>query len=148
MNDIEVPMRRKISALEAAMRGQPKEAVDAFLASITMSHFHADGMYCRVAFRKKGVTIIGKVHKREHFYIVAMGAVLVTNGDADPVLHKAGTVIVSKPGTKRAVVALEDSICMTVHRTDETDLDAIEAELIEPDETALFDAHNRLKELK
>lgn len=143
-----LPMRQKISALESAMRQQTPEEINAFLGSIEMSHFHADGMYCRVAFRKRGVTIIGKVHKREHFYIVAKGAVLVTNGDTEPELHTAGTVVVSKPGTKRAVVALEDSICMTVHRTDKTDLDEIEEELMEPDTQALFDSHNRLKELQ
>ena len=33
---------------------------------------------------------------------------------------------------------------MTVHKTDKTDLDEIEAELIEPDEIALFDATNKL----
>ena len=35
---------------------------------------------------------------------------------------------------------------MTVHRTDKMDLDEIEAELIEEDPTALFDARNNLKD--
>ena len=35
---------------------------------------------------------------------------------------------------------------MTVHRTDETDLDKIEAELIEEDETAMFDSRNEPKD--
>ena len=58
---------------------------------------------------------------------------------------QAGDVIESKPGTKRVTMAVVDSIGMTVHKTDKTDLDEIEAELIEPDETALFDATNKLK---
>ena len=58
---------------------------------------------------------------------------------------QAGDVIESKPGTKRVTMAVVDSIGMTVHKTDKTDLDEIEAELIEPDETALFDARNQLK---
>lgn len=53
----------------------------------------------------------------------------------------------SAPGTERAVYSHEDSLCVTVHRTDERDLDKIEADLIEPDETALFDARNELKAL-
>lgn len=147
MNDVSAPMVGKVAALEASMRQQTREELQLFLDSIAMSHFHAQGMYCRVVSRNAGVTIVGKVHKQEHFYIVAKGSVLVTNGDEEPKTYPAGTVVVSQPGTKRAVFALEDSICMTVHRTDKTDLDEIEEELIEPDPLALFDAHNRLKEL-
>ena len=60
---------------------------------------------------------------------------------------KAGDVIESQPGTKRVTYAVVDSIGITFHVTDKTDLDEIEAELIEPDETALFDSGNKLKEI-
>jgi hypothetical protein len=40
-----------------------------------------------------------------------------------------------------------DSIGITIHKTDKTDLDEIEAELIEPDETSLFDSGNKLKQI-
>jgi len=107
-------------------------------------HWFADGMYCRELFRPKDTLIVGKVHRREHFYIVLSGEVTVV-GDGKRERIKAPRILVSAPGTKRAVYAHEDSICITIHRTDETDLDAIERELVEPDESALFDAHNRLK---
>ena len=42
-------------------------------------------------------------------------------------------------------MALTDAIGITIHKTDKTDLDEIEAELIEPEEMALFDAKNELK---
>lgn len=134
------PMRTRIYRLEAEMRKEPQ-------IELPTTHMFADGMYARILPRPKDVRIVGKVHKREHFYIVAKGRVAVTMGDDEPVIYEAGTVIVSKPGTKRAVVALEDSICMTVHRSDETDLEKLEAELIEPDDEALFDSSNKLKEL-
>jgi quercetin dioxygenase-like cupin family protein len=134
-----IPSREDIERLQASMRSLPQVTLE------TKHHF-ADGMYCRELFRPAGTTIVGKVHRREHFYIVLSGDVTVV-GEGGTTRLKAPCILVSPPGTKRAVYAHEDSTCITVHRTDETDLDAIERELIEPDETALFDAHNQLKGL-
>lgn len=113
-------------------------------AELETTHHFADGMYARVVARPAGTLIVGKVHRREHFYIVAKGRVQVANG-GDAQEYGAGTVLVSQPGTKRAVLALEDSVCLTVHRTKKRNLNRIERELIEPDNTSLFDASNRLK---
>lgn len=116
-------------------------------AELATRHYFADGMYCRELFRPAGCTIVGKVHKREHFYIVLTGEVTVTGMGTGPERIVAPRIIVSRPGVKRAVYAHTDSICMTVHRTDSRDLEEIEKELIEEDETALFDAHNKLKQI-
>jgi len=110
-------------------------------------HYFAGGMYCRVLRRPAGTLIVGKQHKHAHFYIVVEGAVAVIQDGAEHKVYEAPSIIVSLPGTKRAVLALEDSVCLTVHRTDKTDLDEIEAELIEPDPLALFDSRNQLKGL-
>ena len=109
-------------------------------------HYFADGMYLREVPRPAGTTIVGKVHKREHFYIVLQGEVTIA-GDGKRERVRAPAIFISKPGTKRAVYAHEDSICITVHRTDQTDLDEIERELVEDDKTALFDARNGFKNL-
>jgi hypothetical protein len=107
-------------------------------------HYFADGMYCRAITTPADVTVVGKVHKKEHFYIVASGTVLVTTDEG--VQEITGPrVIVSKPGAKRAVYSVTESTRITVHRTDSTDLDEIESELIEPDPTSAFDALNRVK---
>lgn len=103
-------------------------------------HYFADGMYLRWLPRVKGTLIIGKVHKKEHFYLIISGCVQI-----EKTIYKAPCVIVSKPGTKRAVLALEDSICATVHRTSETDMEKIEAELTEPDEASAYLPGNILK---
>jgi len=125
--------RNSILELENIMRTMPQ-------VELRTDHYFADGMYARVLSRPAGTLIVGKVHKREHFYIIAKGKVMVGKE-----VYEAGTVIVSKPGTKRAVLALEDSVCLTVHRTKKRNLDKIEKQLIEPDSTALFDARNKLK---
>jgi len=126
--------RNSILELENIMRTMPQ-------VELRTDHYFADGMYARVLSRPAGTLIVGKVHKREHFYIIAKGKVMVGKE-----VYEAGTVIVSKPGTKRAVLALEDSVCLTVHRTKKRNLDKIEKQLIEPDSTALFDARNKLKQ--
>ena len=101
-------------------------------------------MYCRAVWRPKDTLIVGKVHRREHLYMVVSGDVTIV-GDGYRERVQAPRIFVSAPGTKRAVYSHEDSLCVTVHRTDERDLDKIEAELVEPDETALFDSHNILQ---
>lgn len=132
--------RDLVERLQRAMREFPQLEMDT-------EHYFADGMYCRVLPRPKGALIVGKVHKREHFYMVVSGKVAVTVGEV-VTEYTAPAVLVSKPGTKRAVLALEDSVCLTVHRTDKTDLDEIERELIEEDPTTLFNSSNKLKSLE
>lgn len=135
----EVSTRSDIDRLQMAMAKMPQ-------AKVRTRHYFADGMYCRELWRPAGCTIVGKVHRREHFYIVLSGEVTVTGADKEPERIQAPRIIVSQPGTKRAVYAHVDSICITVHRTDSKDLEVIERELIEPDETALFDARNEVKQ--
>lgn len=139
MNKVVDPMRARVEALQAEMVKLPQ-------FELKTDHYQIDGVYARVVARPAGVLIVGKVHKKEHLYIVTKGSIRVTTDDGVKDFH-AGEVVVSKPGTKRAVLALEDSICMTVHRTDKTDLDEIESELVEPDPLAMFDAWNKPKEL-
>lgn len=130
------PTRLQIDRLQAEAAKLPQ-------LELSTTHKWADGMYARILPRPAGALIVGKVHKKEHFYIVAKGEVEVRSEDGVRRLV-AGDVLVSKPGTKRAVLAILDSVCLTVHRTDLTDLDEIENELVEPDDTALFDAGNKL----
>lgn len=110
------------------------------------SHHFSGRMYCRKVWRPKGTLIVGKVHKVDHLFICAEGEIIAWSETG--MRHmKAGDVIESKAGTKRVTLALTDAIGITVHHTDKTDLDDIEAELIEPDHTALFDARNEVKAL-
>ena len=90
--------------------------------------------------------IVGKVHKHDHLFICAMGEIIAWTENGMKKLV-AGDIIESKAGTKRVTLAVTDAIGITVHKTDETDLEKIEKELIEEDNTALFDASNKLKEI-
>ncbi len=109
------------------------------------THYFSGGMYCRKVWRPKWTVIIGKVHKAPHFFMCTLGQIAVSSGDGQWKTLSAGDVIESIAGTKRITVALTDAVGMTVHRTEKTDLDEIEKELIEEDELSLFDSSNKLK---
>jgi quercetin dioxygenase-like cupin family protein len=132
------PSREQIERLQAEMVQMPQVDLQ------TEHYFSEAGMYCRKVFRPAGTLIVGKVHKQHHLFLCAMGEIIAWTENGMKRLQ-AGDVVESKPGTKRVTLAVTDAIGVTVHRTDKTDLDEIEAELVEPDNTALFDSSNLLK---
>jgi hypothetical protein len=135
----DVPTREQIDKLQAEMVKMPQ-------AELQTEHFFSPGMYCRRVYRSAGTLIVGKVHKEPHFFMCAKGEIIAWTEVGMRKLQ-AGDVVESKPGTKRVTLAVTDAIGVTVHRTDKTDLDEIEAELIEPDDAALFDSSNKLKQI-
>ena len=140
MNDLDLPShvsREQVERLQAEMVTMPQ-------AELVTEHQFSPGMYMRKLYRPAGTLIVGKVHKEPHFFLCAKGEIIAWTESGMKRLQ-AGDVIESKPGTKRVTLAVTDAIGITIHRTDKTDLDEIEAELIEPDTTALFDARNKLK---
>lgn len=109
----------------------------------TKHYFHG-GMYCREVWRKKGVLVVGKVHKKEHFYLIVSGTVSITTDDGvqqitGPRLLKCSV------GTKRAVHADTDALCMTFHVVDAKTVEEAEQELVEPEEADMYAPGNRLK---
>jgi len=138
MSDLSItPSLEQINRLQAEMVKMPQ-------IELPTEHYFAGGMYCRKVFRPAGTTIVGKVHKKAHLFLCAKGQILAWSETGMRTLN-AGDVVESQPGTKRVTYAVEDSIGVTFHVTDKTDLDDIESELVEPDELALFDATNKLK---
>jgi len=132
------PSREQIEQLQTEMVKMPQVELQ------TEHYFSEAGMYCRKVFRPAGTLIVGKVHKHHHLFLCAMGEIIAWTENGMKRLQ-AGDVVESKPGTKRVTLAVTDAIGVTVHRTNKTDLDEIEAELVEPDKTGLFDSRNLLK---
>jgi hypothetical protein len=101
-------------------------------------------MYCRRVWRPAGTLIVGKVHKEPHFFLCAAGEIIAWSETG--MRHMMpGDIIESQPGTKRVTLAMTDAIGITIHKTDKTDLDDIEADLLEPEPAALFDSSNNSK---
>jgi len=132
-----VPTREEILRLQDEMAKMPQ-------AELKTEHYFSQGMYCRKVFRKAGTIIVGKVHKKDHFFMCAQGQIIAWS-EKGMVTLNAGDVLCSKSGTKRVTMAVTDAIGITVHKTNKTDLDKIEKELIEPDELALYDSSNNIK---
>lgn len=133
----DVPTREEIERLQNEMAKMPQ-------AELKTEHYFSQGMYCRKVFRKAGTIIVGKVHKKDHFFMCAQGQIIAWS-EKGMVTLSAGDVLCSKAGTKRVTMAVTDAIGITVHKTNKTDLDKIEKELIEPDELALYDSSNNIK---
>lgn len=133
-------MRERIEELQVRMSALPQYEPKT-------THLFHGGMYCREVWRDAGVLVIGKVHLREHFYLVLEGTVMISTDDGEAIEVRGPHMFLSRPGCKRAVYSVTAARCMTFHRTDATDVDAAEAELVEEDPASLFDAGNRLRAL-
>lgn len=99
---------------------------------VDVEHYFAPGLYGRKAILTKGTLAVGKKHKTTHLSVLAKGELIVrgVNGLPD---HRmvAGDVMVTPAGSQRAVYAVEDSVFVCFHVTEETDLEKIEAQVIE-----------------
>jgi hypothetical protein len=133
MNDVAIS-RQDVQELQRSLMHMPQ------VEPVT-THYFADGMYARTVFRKAGVMVIGKIHRKEHFFSIVQGEMSVLT-DAGMERHKAPWVIVSPIGTKRITFAHEDSTVMTVHRVSSQDLEAIEEELVEFEGISLYGPGN------
>lgn len=133
-------IRAKVLSLQEHVRQMPQ------VEPIT-NHYMAGGMYAREVFQEAGVLVIGKVHRKEHFFIVTKGSVHVVLADGPKILT-APCVLISSPGTKRALYTEEGCTYMTVHKTNKKNIAKIEKELVYEDLQSMFTVGNKLKVLK
>lgn len=109
--------RQKVERLEAELLALGAQA------ECPVENIFPPGVYVRKMLIPKGVTLTGAEHKTRHANIVARGRIAVET-DEGLKEFSAGDVFISPPGTKRAGVALEETVWVTVHPNpgDETDL--------------------------
>ena len=119
--------RAEILGLQDVMMEMPST-----LDQFKLTHHFAPHVYAREMLLPKGHTIVGKIHKHSHLNIIIKGSVTVSTEEGNKELT-GGDIFTSYAGTKRAVFAHEDTIWITIHVTNETDLDKIENEIIAKD---------------
>ncbi|MFO7306892.1 MAG: hypothetical protein DIU63_09655 [Proteobacteria bacterium] len=132
----------QIDALADAMRDLPEE----LRLDLEPIHLFAPGIYVRVLRMPAGSVIVSKIHKTEHFCLALTGrATVVVNGEREEVC--APRLMRTLPGTQRALYIHEDAVWITFHPTQQTDLDAIERELIAEsyDDPALVEYRKQLE---
>jgi len=110
--------------------------MDSTLDKFPLTHHFAPNLYGREMFLPAGNVVVGKIHKHAHLNIIAKGKVSVSTEEG-PKEYTGPCVFTSYAGTKRAVNVIEDTIWITVHCTDKTELGAIEHELIASDYDSL-----------
>jgi quercetin dioxygenase-like cupin family protein len=131
------PAKDRVQALQDVMRTMPQYEPPT-------EHLFHGGMYCRQVWRPAGCTIVGKVHKKEHFYVVVSGTICVTTEDGVQTIT-GPKVLCSTPGTKRAVYAVTDALCMTFHVADAKTVEEAEEELVQADPSSMFEIGNKVK---
>lgn len=134
------PTREKIQQLQDAMLEIRSDMPDA-------EHFFAPGMYVRKLVIPAGMLVVGKTHKFSHPMMVLKGKAEVIT-EFDRTIVEAGHVSISQPGAKRVVLAIEETVFVTVHHNpdDVQDLEIIEAHHIE-DEDFKLEYHHDVRRL-
>jgi hypothetical protein len=131
-------MRQKVELLQQELSKLPQYEPE------TKHYFHG-GMYCREVFRHAGVLVVGAVHKKEHLYLIVSGTVAITDGEGNVQEVTGPHLFQSKPGTKRAVYAVTDALCMTFHAIEATTVEEAEAELVEVEPNSMYSLGNQVK---
>lgn len=141
---------RKTQAVQVATRQQPKAPTEGLTykqklavlvremgefpqVEMPTKHYFAPGAYVREIFMPAGTYVIGKIHKTEHFNIIQKGRLSLVNEDGSSTELSGPTTFVSKAGVQKAMYIHEDTVWSTVHITNERNMEALEAEIIESD---------------
>tara|TARA_R100000900_G_scaffold128057_1_gene103746 strand:- start:2868 stop:3338 length:471 start_codon:yes stop_codon:yes gene_type:complete len=96
-----------------------------------IKHAFTDGVYIRQMDMPKGNAVIGAIHKHLHVWFLLTGHVTIATEDKTED-YIAPCYVISQPGTKRVIIANEDSTFVNIHKnpSNTTDLDKLEKEIV------------------
>jgi hypothetical protein len=112
-----------LDRIEALMKKHPVQL------PVPTMHLFTPGMYVREVFMPAGTLVTSMIHKTEHPFVIAKGAVWVWTAEDGVQRFQAGHLGVTKPGTRRLVFMEEPTIWATFHATNVTDVAELEATL-------------------
>lgn len=127
MNDIE---KNDISIEEVISTLKTVDQVD-----LNEQHLFIEGVYARHGVLPAGSLIVGHVHKKEAINIMASGKILIKTKMEEDWTEISAPFINKTPGGMRKIIyVLEDAMFINVFRTDNTDMDELYKECVEPEE--------------
>jgi hypothetical protein len=134
VSDDELKARVGIYALEEHMHTKPDTVDDKHMDEMGMTPVHrfVNGLYMRELYIPGDRVVVGKRHAIEHIVMLTTGSCLcITERGTEHMV--APMTFISPAGEKRVVMTYDDGIgCtwVTMHPTNETDLEAIERDVI------------------
>lgn len=143
----EKELREKIYALEECMfLNEACVSGDELEELMTPIHRFAPGVYTRELAIPPGMIVVGKRHAIEHVVMLIKGKCLcVTERGIEEM--QAPLHFISPAGEKRVVLTTdEEAVWVTIHPTNETDLEKIEQDVIiaEPERLKYYEEHRKL----
>lgn len=117
------PARARVQAIEDDLTRHPQ-------AHCPVRHMFARGMYIREMTIPAGTLATGAVHKTDHLTMIVKGRVTIISEDGERE-YAAPATLISSAGSKKAALAHEDTVLVTMHKTFETDVGKLVTELTE-----------------
>ena len=114
-----------LDELEVALSHMPR-------VELPVIHRFTKGMYIREIQIPAGTMLTSMTHKTEHPFVISEGAIKVTSDNEGSIIYEAPHTGVTQPNTRRALHALTDVVWTTFHITDETDVEKIAEQILEP----------------
>jgi len=121
--DLQVAHAHKVEDFEKLIKAETTPI------ELQVTEYFSKGVYARELFIPKDTVLTGHIHKYTNLNIMTEGELSILTEDG-VIRVKAPYTVVSPPGTKRLAYAHEDTKWITIHGTDETDVDKIEEQFV------------------
>jgi quercetin dioxygenase-like cupin family protein len=133
-------------AIPAELSRRDIEKFSDFLATLpqysgeTFHHF-GDKVYVREYRMKADTVVIGKIHARDHVFVVVAGDVTATIDSGAMQRVQAPYTVTAPAGIKRMVIAHTDAVILNVHGNEDNtrDLAVLEKRLTVPEDGSVID---------
>ena len=100
-------------------------------SNFPLKHTFADGIYIRQMDMKAGSIVVGAIHNHLHVWFLLTGKLAIaTEESIEEVISPC--YLLAKPGSKRVIYAIEDSIFVNIHKNPENikNIDELEGEIV------------------